>query len=365
MRVALLAPISHSVPPSGYGPWERVVADLAEALVGRGHAVTVFAAAGSAVGAEVVATTPGPLDAWPFDGPPDPRVWEEIHIADAMRRIRAGRFDIVHNHLHVHALGYADMLPCPTITTLHGVAWNRAVHPALDRYRHLPFVSLSEAERRFYPGLDYVATIHNGIAADAFPLGSGDGDYLLFAGRMAPEKAPHLAIQSALGAGRRLVLAGPVEERHRAYFQVQVEPWLDGDRVRHLGAVDSQRMSALYGGAEALLMPLEWDEPFGLVAVEALMSGTPVVGWRRGALPELIEDGLTGFLVESTEEAAEAVGRIAGIDRRLCRKAAESRFERGVMAAGYADAYRRVISDWGERGEDLVHLHEGDPDRSI
>lgn len=343
MRIALLAPISHAVPPTGYGPWERVVADLAAGLVQAGHEVTVFAAGGSHAGTTVVATTPAPLDSWQSDHVPEPRIWEEIHIAEAARQARAGRFEVVHNHLHVHALGYAEHLPCPVVTTLHGVGWNRAVHPALDRYRELPFVSISDAERRFFPGLRYVATVHNGVDSQAFPPGAGDGGYLLFAGRMSPEKAPHLAVQAAIQAGRRLLLAGPVEGRHRAYFESQVSPLLDGDRV-HLGPVDSDGMGELYRGAEALLMPLEWDEPFGLVAAEALMSGTPVVGWRRGALPELIEDGSTGFLVDSVDQAVGALTRVGRLDRMSCRRVAESRFDRRVMAAGYVEAYTRVLA---------------------
>lgn len=343
MRIALLAPITHAVPPTGYGPWERVVADLARGLVREGHDVTVFAAGGSQVGARVVATTPAPLDDWRYDQVADPRIWEEIHIAELARQARAGTFDLVHNHLHVHALGYAEHLPCPMVTTLHGVGWNQAVHPALDRYSHLPFVSISDAERRFYPGLDYVATVYNGVDSGAFPYGDGDGDYLLFAGRMSPEKAPHRALEVAVRAGRRLLLAGPVEEQHQDYFETRVAPLLDSDRI-NLGPVDSGRMGELYRGAEALLMPLDWDEPFGLVVGEALMSGTPVVAWRRGAMPELIEDGTTGFVVGAIEEAVEALARLDRLDRKQCRQAAEARFDLRVMTAGYVAVYSRLVA---------------------
>lgn len=343
MRVALLAPISHPLPPPGYGPWEQVVTDLARGLTGLGVDVTVFAAAGSRVAGRLHPTVPHPLQEWPEgdDTPRDPRIWEEIHIAEMAAETRRGSFDVVHSHLSVHPLGYAQFLAVPLVTTLHGVAWNRATHPALSRYRHLPYVSLSLAERTYFPGLNYVATVHNGIDPDAFPMGEG-GSHLLFVGRLAPEKAPHLAIEVAERSGRELVIAGPVEDKHRDYYSAEVAPRLRPGRIDHVGVLTRRQLAPLYREASALVVPLGWDEPFGLVVAEALMSGTPVIGWRRGALPELVEDGQTGFLVGDVAEAVAALDRLHGLSRRRCRADAEQRLSVRGMASGYREVYRSV-----------------------
>lgn len=345
IRIALLAPIAHRLPPTGYGPWERVVADLARGLVAAGHDVTVFGVADSDTPARLVATTPHPLEEWPAGGPPpDHRVWEELHIAKAVESISAGRFDIVHSHMNVHPLGYAALLRTPIVTTLHGSAWNHSIHPALERYRDLPFVSISDSERAFYPGLDYVATVHNGIDTDVFEVGAGAGGYLLFAGRMAPEKRPDLAIDAARRAGMPIRLAGPIETRYRDYFAAEIRPALTGPDTAYLGNLTRDELIELYGGASALLMPLDWDEPFGLVVVESLACGTPVIGWRRGALPELIRDGITGAVVDDVGGAVAALGRLEEFDRAKCRADAESRFGIAEMTRGYQEAYAGVLA---------------------
>jgi len=346
MRIAMLAPVTHRFPPRGYGPWEQVVSDLTDGLVTEGHQVTLFAPAGSETRADLVSTLPYPLAEWP-DGEvaPDHRVWEEIHIADMARACSAGGFDIIHSHLNVHPLGYADLLPVPMVTTLHGSAWNRAIHPALARYRNHPFVSLSEAERRLFPDLRYVATVFNGVDCDRFAPGRGDGGYLLFAGRMAPEKQPHLAIEVARKAGLPIKLAGLVEDQYRDYFDIGVASQTDGSVVEYVGDLDRESLSRLYGEAIAVVVPLAWDEPFGLVVIESLASGTPVIGWRRGALPELIRHGVTGAIVDDVPGAVSAIDDLDRLDRAECRRDAETRFSIAVMTRGYIDAYRRVIDE--------------------
>jgi len=344
MRIAMLAPLTHRIPPAGYGPWERVVSDLTSGLIAAGHQVTLFAPEGSETDAELVATVPFPFADWPeSELAPDQRVWEEIHIASMAEEVSAGGYDIVHSHLNVHALGFGGLLPAPMVTTLHGSAWNQAVHPALARYRTLPFISLSDSERSFYPGLNYVATVFNGVDCEEFRPGPGDGGFLLFAGRMAPEKQPDAAIAVARAAHMPLKLAGMVEARYRDYFDASVAPATKSAQIEYLGDLDRETMTELYAKASAVIMPLAWDEPFGLVVVESLASGTPVVGWRRGALPELVKNGVTGFIVEDVPGAVSALANLDQIDRRACRRDAEARFSVSVMTDGYVSAYGKVI----------------------
>jgi glycosyltransferase involved in cell wall biosynthesis len=335
----MLAPISHPIPPPSYGPWERVCFELVEGLQEMGHEVTLFAAAGTKTSAShLVETSPQPLD----EGDLEPRLWEERHIAMAMHHVRDAGFDVVHSHLHVHALGFAPFLRCPLVSTLHGVAWHEPHRPLLLAYKDQPFVSISDAERSLLPELNYVATVYNGIRTEDFVLNAGPGGYLAFVGRIAPEKAVDLAIEVAKRSGMSLRLAGGVEEKHAGYFEETIEPALGG-AVEYLGTLDRQSTIDLLANAAALLMPLRWDEPFGLVVTEAMACGTPVVAWRRGAMPEIIDDGVTGFLVDDVEGAVAAVDRLGQIDPGACRRRVEQLFSREAMAQGYEGAYRQAI----------------------
>jgi glycosyltransferase involved in cell wall biosynthesis len=272
----------------------------------------------------------------------DPRLEEEKHLAIAMEAVRDGGFDVVHSHLHVHALVFSRMLTTPMVTTLHGSAWDPAHHDLLHRYAEMPYVSISYVERSLLPELNYVATISNGVRVEEIPMGDGLGGYLAFVGRFAPEKGPDLAVEVARAAGLPLRIAGPVEERYRDYFEEVVG---GADReVQYLGELDRAELWALLGGALALLMPLRWPEPFGLVVAESLAAGTPVVAWRMGAMPELIEDGVTGRLVDNTAEAVHAVGQIGDVSRQRCRQSAENRFSDRVMARFYSAVYSGLLS---------------------
>lgn len=358
MRIAVLAPISWPLPPPGYGPWEQVAHNLTEGLVARGHDVTVFAAAGSDISARLVAPCPHPLEAWPqeerrrpqgydaatglLEGPPSGRTWEELHIATCMERAAAGEFDVVHSHLHVHALVYGRLIPCPLVTTLHGSAWSRASHPVLMAYREFPFVSLSDAERAFLPELNYVATVPNGVRVEQFPFQAQKEDFLLYAGRFAPEKGPDLAIEAARRAGRRLLLAGKREPQYRGYFEQQIAPHL-GDEVEYVGDLTQRQLADYYRRAAAVLFLARWSEPFGLVAVEAQACGTPVIATSWGGPAESVVDGETGFLVDDAPGAAAAVGRLATIDPAACRRNVEQRFSAEQMARGYEAVYERLV----------------------
>lgn len=358
MRIAVLAPISWPLPPPGYGPWEQVAFNLTEELVARGHDVTVFAAAGSDVSARLVAVCPHPLEAWPaeerrrprgydartglLEGPPAGRTWEELHIATCMEHAAEGKFDVVHSHLHVHALVYGRLIPCPLVTTLHGSAWSRASHPVLKAYRDLPFVSLSDAEREFLPELNYVATVPNGIRLEQFAFQAEKEDFLLYAGRFAPEKGPDLAVEVARRAGRRLVLAGKLEPQYQAYYDTEIAPHLGHD-VEYVGDLTQRELAGYYRRASAVLFLARWSEPFGLVAVEAQACGTPVIATRRGGPAESIVDGETGYLVDDVAEAVAAVGRIEALDPHACRRNVEARFTAAQMARGYEAVYERIV----------------------
>ncbi len=359
LRIAMLAPISWPVPPEGYGPWEKVAWSLTEELVRRRHEVTLFAAAGSRTSAQLVETIPHPLSVWPEDelrtpqqldpqsgllvGPPDFRALEQLHIATCMEAVRGGGFDIVHSHLHVHAMVFSRLIPCPMVSSLHGAAWVKSLHPVFDRYRDQPFVSLSQAERQLKPDLNYVATVHNGIPLDEFPLCTEKEDYLLFAGRLSPEKGPDRAIEIARLAGRPLRLAGMIEPQHQAFFDEKLKPHLDDGSATYLGCLPQKELAEQYQRAAAVLFPISWCEPCSWVGIEAQASGTPIIGTRYGYLPELIREGETGFLVDTVQEAAAAVDRLGELDPRACRANVQARFSVQEMAAGYERVYRKVI----------------------
>lgn len=355
----MLASVTWPVPPEGYGPWELVASNLTEELVRRGHDVTLFAAARSVTSATLVETVPCPLALWPKEqlrqsncldpktgllvGPPDFRILEQRHIAACMEEARRGRFDLVHSHLHVHALVFSRLIPCPMVSTLHGAAWVRATHEVFDCYRDQPIVALSEAERRFKPDLNYVGTVPNGIRLDQFPMSATKEDFLLFAGRLAPEKGAAEAVEIARRAGRPLRLAGMIEPQYADYFHERIEPYLDGRRIAYVGLLPRHELLSYYQRAAAVLFPIAWDEPCGMVAIEAQACGTPVLGARRGYLVELVVAGRTGFLFDTIDEAVAAVDRLPALRPEDCRANAESRFSVSAMVDGYERAYERVL----------------------
>lgn len=359
MRIGMLAPISWPLPPSGYGPWEQVAHNLTEELVKLGHDVTLFAAGGTKSSANLVATCPYSLSTWPksqrdrkrafdpetglLEGPPDARVLEQLHIAACMERAAAGEFDVLHSHLHVHALVFGRLISCPLVSTLHGAAWVRAAHPILKAYKDLPFVSLSNAERSLLPELNYAATVYNGIRLEDFPFETEKEDYLLFAGRLSPEKGPDAAIEIAKRSGRRLLIAGMIEPQYQDFYNQHIQPHLDGKAVEYLGLLSQAELAPIYRRAAGVLFPIKWCEPFGLVAVEAQASGTPLIATRFGALPEIIIEGETGFVVDSIDEAVRAVDKLHTLSPAACRANVESRFSAKVMAGAYEAVYLTLV----------------------
>jgi glycosyltransferase involved in cell wall biosynthesis len=334
MRVAVIAPISWRVPPRHYGPWEQFVSLLTEGLVERGVDVTLFATSDSLTRARLVGSAP---TGYSEDPRLDAKVWESLHISAVFER--AAEFDVIHNSFDFLPLTYSALVETPVVTTIHGFSSERIlpVYQKYDRRSH--YVAISDADR--HPSLDYVATIHHGIDMRGFVVSSGARDYLLFFGRIHPDKGTKEAIEVARRAGLPLVIAGIVQDQ--GYFEQFVQPHLDGERVRFLGAVGPEQKSQVLGGARALLHLVSFDEPFGFSVVEAMACGTPVVAMRRGSMPELVRDAESGYLVDLVEAAVEAVARVDGLDPVRVRTSVESRFDAGRMVEEYIAVYRRIL----------------------
>jgi len=334
MRIAMLSSISWRTPPRAYGPWELVTSLLTEALVARGIEVTLFATLDSGTAGRLEGVAPS---GYSEDPELDAKVWEALHIAHLYER--ADEFDLIHNQADFMPLIFARMVSTPIVTTIHGFSSPRIL-PVFERYDdRVHYVSISDADRA--PSLNYAATIHHGIRVEEFPFEPEGGPDLLFFGRMHPDKGAGEAIRAATASGHRLAMYGLVQDE--GYYEREVRPFVDGDRIAHHGVVGgAERLRAL-GQVRGLLHLIGFDEPFGLSVIEAMACGTPVIAYRRGSMPELIEHGKTGFLVDSFDEAIEAIGRLGEIDRRACRQAVERRFTVERMADEYLALYRRIL----------------------
>ena len=334
MRVAMLSSISWRTPPRAYGPWELVSSLLTEALVARGVEVTLFATLDSATSGKLAGVAPR---GYSEDPSLEPKVWEALHIAHAFER--AGEFDLIHNQADFMPLIFSELVETPVVTTIHGFSSPRIL-PVYERYNARGhYVSISDADRA--PSLRYAATIHHGIRLDEFPFDPVGGAGLLFFGRIHPDKGAGEAIRAAQATGHRLAMYGLVQDE--GYHGREVEPFVDGKWITYHGvAGGAERLRAL-GRAKGLLHLIGFDEPFGLSVIEAMACGTPVIAYRRGSMPELIEDGVTGFLVDTFDEAVAAIGRLGEIDRRECRRAVEARFTVERMAEQYLQLYQRIL----------------------
>jgi glycosyltransferase involved in cell wall biosynthesis len=329
----MIAPVAWRTPPLHYGPWEQIASLLADGLVERGIDVTLFATLDSRTTAALDGVCP---HGYAEDPALDGRVWEAMHVAHALRR--SGEFDLVHNHLDWLPLAFAAHVRAPMVTTVHGFSDARIV-PAYVRAASA-YVSISDADRR--PELPYVATIHHGINLESLPFSAVGGDDLVVLGRIHPDKGTAAAIDIARRAGRRLVICGIVQDER--YFAEQVQPHVDGDRVRYLGSVGPAQRANVLGSAAVLIHPVAFDEPFGLAVVESMACGTPVVAYPRGAMPEVIDDGVTGYLADGPATAAAAVDRAAGLDRAACAAVARDRFAAARMVTDYLALYRRLLA---------------------
>lgn len=336
MRIAMLSSIAWRTPPRHYGPWERVVSLLTEGLVARGVDVTLFATADSETRGRLQAIVPRPYEE---DKALIPKVWECLHISEVFER--AQDFDLIHNHFDFLPLTYSGLVKRPVLTTIHGFS-SEKILPVYKKYDGTSYyVSISDADRS--PELGYVATIHHGIDLEAFTFNPSGGDYLLFFGRIHPDKGAREAIEIARRADRRLLIAGIIQDER--YFETEVKPHLDGERVQYMGSVGPELRDDLLGGASCLLHPISFNEPFGLSVVEANACGAPVIAFSRGSMPEIITGGVNGFLVSNSSEAVDAVKRIGAISRAECRRVAESRFSRDRMVDDYLEVYNRIIQE--------------------
>jgi glycosyltransferase involved in cell wall biosynthesis len=341
VRIGQLAPTYERVPPTAYGGTELVVHLLTEELVRRGHDVTLFATADSATSARLAGVAAGPHR---YGDPNGIRHPEHVHLANvqaAFRAAAAGAFDVVHNHAGIEGMVLAATSDTPVLTTTHN-AYEQATASVWAAYpwRHH---AVSSASARTYPIRGALPPIHHGIDVASHPFSPRGDGYLLFLGRLAPEKGAAEAVEAAMRTGRRLVVAGKVDAKDQAYA-AGVRARIDDDAIRFVGEAGEADKRRLLAGADALLFPIAWDEPFGLVMVEALACGTPVLAFRRGSAPEVVDDGETGFVVDDVEGLADAIGRLDGIDRRRCREVAERRFTVERMADEYEDHYATVVA---------------------
>lgn len=335
MRLALLAPIAWRTPPRQYGPWEQVVADLADGLVQLGIDVTLYATGDSGTRAKLRSVV---ARGYEEDASYNVKVFEALHIARVFEE--ADQFDLIHNHFDFLPLMWSRLVTTPMVATVHGFS-SEDILPAYRAYDDLVhYVAISEADR--HPDLTYAATIHHGIDLDAFPYRPDpdpDG-HVLFFGRIHPDKGAAEAIEIAHAAQRPIVLAGIIQDQ--GYFESEVRPRLGLDAT-YVGQVGGSDRAALLGSAAALLHPIAFEEPFGLSVIEAMACGTPVIAYRRGSMPELIQDGVNGFLVRGLDEAVAALGKLDGLERKACRAVAEDRFSSARMVAAYVAVYDQIL----------------------
>jgi len=333
MKVAVLSPVAWRTPPRHYGPWEQMASNLTEGLVAAGLQVTLFATGDSVTTAVLNSVVE---KGYEEDRSQDAKVLECMHISNLMEH--AAEFDLIHNHFDFLPLSYSGLIKTPLITTIHGFSSERII-PVYQKYnKHGHYVSISDANR--HPMLSYLGTVYNGLNTAEFEFNETGADYLVFFGRIHPDKGTAEAIQIALKAKRKLIIAGIIQDEN--YFKEKVEPFL-GDEIQFIGSAGPEKRNELLGGASALLHPINFAEPFGLSVAEAMLCGTPVIAFNKGSMPELIDHEKTGFLVNNTDEAILAVEQLGTIDRKHCRDWAMNKFSKEKMVEDYLALYHQII----------------------
>ena len=334
MKIAILSPVAWRTPPRHYGPWEQVASNVAEGMVAKGVDVTLFATGDSVTAGKLEAIIP---IGYEEDKKVDPKIAECLHISHVMER--AQEFDIIHNHFDFLPLTYSKLIKTPVVTTIHGFSSPRII-PVFKKYNdNSSYVSISNSDRSSQ--LTYIATVYNGIDGSQFTYTGEAGDYLLFFGRIHPDKGTWEAIQIAKKAKRKLIISGIIHDQH--YFDEKVAPFINDEDIVYVGSSGPSKRNELMGKALALLHPINFEEPFGLSVIEAMFCGTPVIAFRRGSMSELIEEGKTGFLVNNIEEVVEKLNGLPGISRSYCRKWAEQNFSKEKMTTDYLEVYKKIL----------------------
>ena len=340
MRIAQVAPLIESVPPRFYGGTERVVAFLTDELVRLGHDVTLFASGDSRTAARL-------LPAWPrslrLGGVSQDPLAPHVVLLEEVAK-RAQEFDIIHFHISEFHFPLVRRLPVAHVTTLHGRLDIPELPALYAEFSDIPVISISDAQRAPLPQAGWIGTVYHGLPLDLLTSHPGPGRYLAFLGRIAPEKRVDRAIAIATACGQPLRIAAKVDPADRDYFERDIRPLLDNPLVDYIGEISEEQKSDFLGGASALLFPIDWPEPFGLVMIEALACGVPVVAFRGGSVPEVIDDGVTGFVVDSLEDAIEATRRVDQLSRRACRAAFERRFNVTRMATDHVEIYETMLA---------------------
>jgi len=366
LRIAQLAPPFVPVPPAKYGGTERVVSLLTEELVRRGHSVTLFASGDSSTSAELVPTVPRAL--WDQDMS-NPAAALALAVGACYGRAR--EFDVIHSHLDFAAFPAARLSPIPTLHTLHGRLDLAPLSALYTAYSDLALVSISQSQRRPQPNASWLTTVYNGIDVDELRYSARGGRYLVFLARISPEKGLARAIRIARRAGAELMIAAreplshdsdPLVRADWEYYEHEVKPLLREPGIHYVGELDGPAKAKLLGGGLALLNPIDWEEPFGLNMAESLACGTPVLATRRGSVPEIVEQGVTGWIGDDEVELAAAVERVDQLDRARCRQAAEERFSTAKMADGYLAAYARLVGRRMESAAVSVSTRNGQTD---
>ena len=338
MRIAQVAPLHEAVPPKLYGGTERVVSFLTEELAAMGHDVTLFASGDSVTSAKL-------FPVWPRALRLDPAIRDPIapHML-MMEEVRqlADQFDVLHFHMDYWSFSLFSRQPTPALTTMHGRLDLAELQPVFARFPKVPITSISDSQREPLPQANFVRTVHHGLPAHLLTPQPGRHDYLAFLGRIAPEKRPDRAIRIAARSGLKLKIAAKIDRADTEYFGNIIKPLLNSADVELIGEINDQQKPGFLSGARALLMPIDWPEPFGLVMIEAMACGTPVIAYNRGSVPEIVENGVTGFIVENEAEAVAALAKLDQLPRERVRRRFEERFTARRMAEDYLDVYRSI-----------------------
>jgi glycosyltransferase involved in cell wall biosynthesis len=343
MRIAQVAPLWESVPPKLYGGTERIVSYITEELVALGHDVTLFASGDSETAARLEAICPQALrlNTGIFNRDAPLMMLQERGLGSATD------FDIMHSHLDFNGFPLARRNPIPVVTTLHGRLDLPELEPVFREFSEMPLVSISDSQRRPLPWANWAGTVYHGLPRNLYTFHPQSQGYLAFVGRIAPEKRPDHAIEIAKRAGLPLRIAAKVDRADRTYFEAEIEPLLDHPLIEFVGEISDGEKDEFIGNAMAVVCPYDWPEPFGLVLIEAFACGTPVLAYRRGSIPEIVDHGVTGFICETVDEMVEAVGQVSLIDRKQCRAAFDERFTADRMARDYVALYERLLLEDG------------------